>query len=76
MTQTRLDIKSQPESDDEKNRETIKHLLVGSPKAVTNTIHALFRLGYADPTAWSRPVPTNNKPGEVVSILTRSILVQ
>ncbi|MBO3457357.1 hypothetical protein G7B40_030395 [Aetokthonos hydrillicola Thurmond2011] len=74
MTENLLDIEEPAFSDDEKNRETIKHLLVGSPKAVTNTIHALFMLGYADPTAWSQPIPTN-KPGEVVSILIRSILV-
>ncbi|MBO3459018.1 hypothetical protein G7B40_010105 [Aetokthonos hydrillicola Thurmond2011] len=75
MTQNVSDIEELDFSDDEQNTETIKHLLVGSPKAVTNTIHALFKLGYADPTAWSRPVPTN-KHGEVMSIFTRSILVK
>ncbi|MFN6568409.1 hypothetical protein [Dendronalium sp. ChiSLP03b] len=29
-------------------REPIKHLLIGSPKAVTNTIHFLQVIGYAN----------------------------
>ncbi|MBW4499660.1 MAG: hypothetical protein KME57_08840 [Scytonema hyalinum WJT4-NPBG1] len=56
-------------------REPLKHLLIGSPKAVTSTIHTLHRLGYADTAAWSPLVPTPN-PGEVMSILTRYILVR
>ncbi|MGI2905906.1 hypothetical protein [Tolypothrix sp. VBCCA 56010] len=57
------------------NREFIKHLLIGSPKAVKSTIHYLQVLGYADVGAWSPLLPTAN-PGEFMSILSRSILVQ
>lgn len=57
------------------DRQPIKHLLIGSPKAVTSTIHTLYRLGYADVAAWSPLLPTAN-PGEVMSILSKSILVQ
>lgn len=57
------------------NREFIKHLLIGSPKAVKSTIHNLQVLGYAEVRAWSPLLPTAN-PGEVMSILSRSILVQ
>lgn len=56
-------------------REPIKHTLIGSPKAVKSTIHYLQVIGYADATAWSPLVPTPNS-GEVMSILTRYILVQ
>ena len=59
----------------EPTREPIKHLLIGSPKAVTSTIHVLYRLGYADIAAWS-PLLPSPYPGEVMSILTRFIAVQ
>jgi len=56
-------------------RETIKHLLIGSSKAVIGTIRALHQLGYADVGDWSPLLPSPN-PGEVMSILIRSITVQ
>ncbi|MBE9051630.1 hypothetical protein IQ243_14590 [Nostocales cyanobacterium LEGE 11386] len=56
-------------------REPIKHLLIGSPKAVTSTIHYLQVIGYASVGDWSQLLPTTN-PGEVMSILTRQILMQ
>ncbi|MBD2594727.1 hypothetical protein BCD64_20850 [Nostoc sp. MBR 210] len=56
-------------------REPIKHLLIGSPKAVTSTIHYLQVIGYASVGDWSPLVPTTNE-GEVMSILTRQILMQ
>lgn len=59
----------------EPSREPLKHLLIGSPKAVTSTIHALYMLGYADIRDWSPLLPSPN-PGEVMSILSRSILVK
>ncbi|ALF52530.1 hypothetical protein ACX27_06210 [Nostoc piscinale CENA21] len=57
------------------HREPIKHLLIGSPKAVTSTIHHLHLLGYANVADWSPLLPTDN-PDEVMSILTRQILMQ
>ena len=56
-------------------REPLRHLLIGTPKAVTSTIHYLKVVGYAEVSDWSRPQPTAN-PGEVISILVRSIFVQ
>ncbi|WP_425525979.1 hypothetical protein [Halotia branconii] len=56
-------------------REPIKHLLIGSPKAVTSTIHYLQVIGYASTGDWSPLLPTAN-PGEVMSILIRQILMQ
>ena len=56
-------------------REPIKHLLIGSEKAVTRTIHNLQVHGYASVGDWSPLVPTGNQ-GEVMSILIRQILMQ
>ncbi|MEA5503323.1 hypothetical protein VB735_09420 [Halotia wernerae UHCC 0503] len=55
-------------------REPIKHLLIGSPKAVTSTIHYLQVIGYASVGDWSPLLPTAN-PGEVMSILSRQLLM-
>jgi hypothetical protein len=48
--------------------------MIGSPKGVTNEIHTLHRLGYADVGAWSRLLPTGNR-GEVMSILVRYMII-
>lgn len=56
-------------------RETIKHTLIGSSKAVMGTIRVLHQLGYADIGDWSPLLPSSN-PGEVMSVLIRSITVQ
>ncbi|MBE9205394.1 hypothetical protein IQ244_02370 [Nostoc sp. LEGE 06077] len=56
------------------NREPIKHLLIGSPKAVTSTIHYLQAISYAEVGDWSPLIPTEN-PDQVMSILIRHILV-
>ncbi|MFN6525852.1 hypothetical protein [Nostoc sp. ChiSLP03a] len=61
--------------DSSPRRERIKHLLIGSPKAVTATIHLLHVLGYANVRNWSPLLPTANS-NEVMSILTRQILTQ
>lgn len=56
-------------------RETIKHTLIGSTKAVTGTIRVLHQVGYANISDWSPLLPSPN-PGEVMSILIRTITVQ
>ncbi|MBN3878256.1 MULTISPECIES: hypothetical protein [unclassified Nostoc] len=70
-TPTRKESTAQPFP----NREPIKHLLIGSPKAVSSTIHYLQVIGYASVGDWSPLLPTAN-PGEVMSILSRQILTQ
>lgn len=65
----------QPIKSEIPEREKIKHTLIGSSKAVIATIRALHQLGYADIGDWSPLLPTNN-PGEVMSILIRTIIVQ
>ncbi|MBD2299021.1 hypothetical protein H6G28_10465 [Nostoc sp. FACHB-190] len=56
-------------------RERIKHILMGSPQAVSNTIHHLHVIGYASTGDWSPLLPTAN-PDEVMSILIRMILIR
>lgn len=55
-------------------RKPIKHLLIGAPEAVKNTIHTLYALGYARIDQWSPLQPTSN-PGEVMSVLRRELLL-
>ncbi|MGB3650214.1 MAG: hypothetical protein WBA41_03270 [Rivularia sp. (in: cyanobacteria)] len=55
--------------------EKIKHTLTGSSKAVIGTIRVLHQLGYANTRDWTPLLPTSN-PGEVMSILIRTITVQ
>lgn len=55
-------------------REPLKILLIGSPKAVTNTIHTLHGLRFAEVGDWSPLLPTQNA-GEVMSILVRRLLL-
>lgn len=64
-----------PDSPSLPEREIIKHTLIGSSKAITGTIRVLHQLGYADINDWSPLVPSPN-PGELMSILIRSISVQ
>lgn len=56
-------------------REPLRHLLIGSPKAVRSAIHALHHLGYAEAGIWSPLLPTAN-PREVMSILVRYVLLE
>ena len=55
--------------------EKIKHILIGSKEAVIATIEVLHQLSYADVRDWTPLLPTSN-PGEVTSVLVRSITVQ
>jgi hypothetical protein len=56
-------------------REPLKHILMGSAKVVTSTIHHLQVIGYASVGDWSPLLPTG-KADEVMSILIRQILTQ
>jgi hypothetical protein len=51
-------------------RDTLRILAIGSREGITETIHTLHRLGFADAGAWSPllPVPNSN---DLMSILTR-----
>ena len=50
--------------------ERVRVLVIGSRDGVTQTIHTLYRLGFADVGAWSPVLPAPNSEN-VMSILTR-----
>jgi hypothetical protein len=60
--------------------DPLKHLLIGSPRAIQQTIHRLHNLGYADAGLWS-PLLALPQPqlvitataGEMMSLLRRSL---
>ena len=53
-------------------KQTLKILAIGPAAAVNNYIRTQYRLGYAEVGEWSPLLPTPN-PGEVMSILTRTV---
>jgi hypothetical protein len=57
-------------SDPQTEYEKVRILIIGSPQAVTEIIHTLYRLNFAEVNEWSPLLPAP-KPGEVMSILTR-----
>ena len=54
------------------DREPVKILLIGSPKAVRSIIHILYCLGFASVSELS-PLQQAQKPGKVMSILMRYV---
>ena len=59
-----IDLRDQPSPD------ILRLLAIGSPPVVNSCVITLYRLGYARPEEWSRPLPTVN-PNEVMRILTK-----
>ncbi|MGH1395515.1 MAG: hypothetical protein ACRAVC_16000 [Trichormus sp.] len=68
-------IRNQSRENATPQREPIKHILRGSPKAVISTIHHLQIIGYASVGDWSPLLPTTDSD-EVMSILIRHIVMQ
>ena len=64
--QSLIDLRDRPSPD------ILRVLAIGSSEAVNDCVMTLFRLGYARPEDWSRPLPTVN-PGEVMRILTKRV---
>ena len=54
--------------------EDARLILLGTLASVQNTIAILFKLNYAEPNDWSRPLATG-RPNEVMAILTRRVRV-
>ena len=67
-------VSPSPSPEPTSNRESVKILIIGSPKGVNNIIHTLYRLKFAEVTQWSSLQPTAN-PDEVVSILRRQLSI-
>ncbi len=72
-TEKTLDKLATPTGNTAPEYEKIRHTLTGSQRAVTITIQVLHQLGYADVNEWSPLLPSS--PGEVISVLVRSITV-
>lgn len=60
-------------------REFLRHILLGSPDAVRQTIHLLHRLHYSETVLWS-PIMTVEEPliitpaqGEAMSLLRKQV---
>ncbi|MEG5135884.1 MULTISPECIES: hypothetical protein [unclassified Microcoleus] len=51
-------------------QEVVQITVVGSPAAVSETIHTLYRLGFAAFGDWSPP-QRGPKPGQVISVLIK-----
>ena len=54
------------------NRDRLRVLVIGTPERVTETIHTLEKLRYAEVRSWSPLLPVPNST-EVMSILTRRL---
>ena len=58
-------------------REELRHILLGSPVAIQQTIHLLHRLNYAEPGLWSPTMAVEGQlvitpaQGEAMSLLRR-----
>lgn len=63
-----------PSESPNRDRESLRILIIGSRQGVTNTIQTLHRLRFAEVREWSPLLPAPNS-GEVMSILTRYILM-
>ena len=57
------------------HHEKVRHLLFGSEAALQQVIQTLHVLGYAEVNHWTKPLPTG-RPGEVMRILTRHLMVE
>ena len=55
--------------------EDVRHLLFGTLLGIDRTIKILHKRGYAEPNAWSDPIPTE-RPNEWKCILTKRLLIE
>jgi hypothetical protein len=70
-----LHISREPSAESTANRESVKILLIGSPRGVNNIIQTLYRLRFAEVSEWS-PLQPTAKPGEFLSILIRQFSIR
>ncbi|MEM8504410.1 MAG: hypothetical protein AAF716_14810 [Cyanobacteria bacterium P01_D01_bin.1] len=60
-------------------RAYIRHILLGNPEAVQQTIHLLHTLRYTETVLWSRAIAIQDPlvippaPGEVISLLRKQV---
>ena len=59
--------------------ETVKHILIGSPGAIRQTIHRLHILNYSETVLWSpvlrieEPLTVTTEQGEAMSLLHKKV---
>ncbi|MFN6565964.1 hypothetical protein [Dendronalium sp. ChiSLP03b] len=63
---------SQLSTQTDSDREPVSFLVIGSRQTVINTVHTLYRMGFAEISEWSPLLPAS-EPGKVMKILTRSV---
>jgi hypothetical protein len=60
-------------------RASIRHILLGRPEAIRQTIHLLHRLHYAEAPLWSPILTVEERlaiapsPGEAISLLRKQL---
>ncbi|MEM9218607.1 MAG: hypothetical protein AAGD25_30235 [Cyanobacteria bacterium P01_F01_bin.150] len=54
--------------------EPVRHHLYGRPSLVQAVIQCLYKLNYAEPHEWSKPIPTG-RPSEVMVVLTKKVQI-
>lgn len=70
-------LESSPEGN--QPREPLRHILLGSPRVIRQTIHLLHTLHYAETVLWTpilnvtEPLVITPEPGEAISLLRRLI---
>ena len=71
--------KRPPEADKRCKKEEVRHVLLGSPEAIRQTMHQLHVLNYAESVLWS-PITTvgedlkiTRAQGEAMSLLRRPV---
>ncbi|NEQ33692.1 MAG: hypothetical protein F6K04_22295 [Leptolyngbya sp. SIO4C5] len=69
-----------PSATENDPRESVRHILIGSPPVVKNTKAQLHQAGYAEVLRWTHPIsiPSGQliitpSPGEVMSLLVKLI---
>ncbi|KAM3104850.1 hypothetical protein ACKFKH_24050 [Phormidesmis sp. 146-20] len=54
----------------QRDRETVRIIIVGSRRGITNVIHTLYAHEFAQIHEWSNPEPEINS-GKLMSVMTR-----
>ena len=76
---TSMPISSLPDSRSSPPREELRHILLGSPDAIRQTIHQLHTLSYVESVLWSPIIAVGGQviitpaQGEAMSLLRRSL---
>jgi hypothetical protein len=54
-------------------RKPVRFLVISCREGITETIHTLHSMGFAEAGQWSPVLPAPNHPGEFMSILTKYV---